>query len=543
MRTACHQQDGGFYTPPPTKNYRPPSSSSPLPPAEPKLRTCQTDNFHIRHKLPAGDSPYVRAKHVQLVDKNPVKAVSLFWAAINSGDRVDSALKDMAVVMKQLDRSDEAIEAIISFRSLCLPESQDSLDNVLVELYKRSGRIEEEIEILQHKLKRIEEGTTFGGKKWKFARCQGRRVQVTVEQETARILGNLAWAYLQLGEYTIAEEKYREGLSLDPDKNMQCNLAYCLLQMHRTEEAKSLLEAVKSSSEDEYMDESYAKSYERAFAALSDAEQESFRNQIKVKGSPTAPSRNCTYPQTQWKAVRSFERKMNPNSRMHENICFNGAVVGNMHHGFQKIHSYHNELVTDSSPVLLTQPRSPWRSCKPDKRKKLWNGRVVGNSSRKLSFEQSNIDSDYQICNGISLPQLDGRKGIEWREKALEALPQNDIIRNQLVADNQRGIDVDNDEQLVITKGNPTLSLQNETEAQKGSNHGYQAEAGKIRKHNAADQKPFSEPSKLSCYSKKSWADMVEEDEMFAEVGTSNKENVYYNLSFPAPCEMTQQTS
>ncbi|KAL9689895.1 hypothetical protein QQ045_010286 [Rhodiola kirilowii] len=97
--------------------------------------------------------------------------------------RVYSALKDMAVVMKQLDRFDEEIEPIKYFRSLCLPESQDSLDNVLVELYKRPGRIEEEIEILQHKLTRIEEGISFGGKRWKFTRCQGRSVRVTVDNK------------------------------------------------------------------------------------------------------------------------------------------------------------------------------------------------------------------------------------------------------------------------------------------------------------------------------------------------------------------------
>ncbi|KAA0061284.1 pentatricopeptide repeat-containing protein [Cucumis melo var. makuwa] len=37
------------------------------------------------------------------------------WAAINVGDQVDSILKDMAIVMKQLDCSNEAIEAIKSF--------------------------------------------------------------------------------------------------------------------------------------------------------------------------------------------------------------------------------------------------------------------------------------------------------------------------------------------------------------------------------------------------------------------------------------------
>lgn len=39
-------------------------------------------------------------------------------------------------MMKQLNRSDEAIEAIKSFRHLCPFDSQESLDNVLIELYK-----------------------------------------------------------------------------------------------------------------------------------------------------------------------------------------------------------------------------------------------------------------------------------------------------------------------------------------------------------------------------------------------------------------------
>ena len=75
-------------------------------------------------------------KYIQLVDKDPVRAISLFWAAINAGDRIESALKDMALVMKQLNRSDEAIEAIRSFRHRCPSDSQESIDNILVELYK-----------------------------------------------------------------------------------------------------------------------------------------------------------------------------------------------------------------------------------------------------------------------------------------------------------------------------------------------------------------------------------------------------------------------
>lgn len=73
---------------------------------------------------------------IQIVQKDPESAIIWFWRAINAGDRVESALKDMAVVMKQLDRTEEAIEAVRSFRGLCPKHAQDSLDNVLIDLYK-----------------------------------------------------------------------------------------------------------------------------------------------------------------------------------------------------------------------------------------------------------------------------------------------------------------------------------------------------------------------------------------------------------------------
>jgi hypothetical protein len=72
---------------------------------------------------------------VQLVEKDPEAAIVLFWKAINVGDRIDSALKDMAVVMKQQDRAEEAIEAIKAFRDCCSKQAQESLDNVLIDLY------------------------------------------------------------------------------------------------------------------------------------------------------------------------------------------------------------------------------------------------------------------------------------------------------------------------------------------------------------------------------------------------------------------------
>lgn len=72
------------------------------------------------------------------MDKDPERAIPLFWSAINAGDRVDSALKDMAIVMKQQNRAEEAIEAIKSLRIRCSDQAQESLDNILLDLYKVS---------------------------------------------------------------------------------------------------------------------------------------------------------------------------------------------------------------------------------------------------------------------------------------------------------------------------------------------------------------------------------------------------------------------
>ncbi|KAK6914252.1 Tetratricopeptide repeat [Dillenia turbinata] len=177
----------------------------------------EKEAYHVLHKLPPGDSPYVRAKHMQLVEKDPDAAIVLFWKAINAGDRVDSALKDMAVVMKQQDRAEEAIEAI---------------------------KLEEQIELLKQKLRRIYKGETFNGKPTKTARSHGRKFHVTIKQETSKILGNLGWAYMQQTNYIAAEVVYRKAQFIDPDANKACNLGLCLIKQARYHEAWSVLEEV-----------------------------------------------------------------------------------------------------------------------------------------------------------------------------------------------------------------------------------------------------------------------------------------------------------
>ncbi|RVX16758.1 Protein POLLENLESS 3-like 2 [Vitis vinifera] len=242
-----------------------PSTSAPSSPAKPiRVSRTRSESFHVTHKVPVGDTSYVRAKKVQLVDKDPEKAIPLFWAAINAGDRVDSALKDMAIVMKQQNRAEEAIEAIKSLRSRCSDQAQDSLDNILLDLYKRCGRLDDQIALLRHKLFLIQQGMAFNGKRTKTARSQGKKFQ-----------GNLGWALMQRNNYIEAEDAYRRALSMTPDNNKMCNLGICLMKQGRILEAKETLRRVKPAVADGLRGvDSHLKAFERARQMLLDLESE-----------------------------------------------------------------------------------------------------------------------------------------------------------------------------------------------------------------------------------------------------------------------------
>ncbi|XP_066375281.1 protein SULFUR DEFICIENCY-INDUCED 1-like [Miscanthus floridulus] len=198
----------------------------------------------LRHgHLPAG------RHHLPATGRRQHLPAAWFWKAISTGDKVDSALKDMAVVMKQRGYLTKAIDAIRSLRHLCPKQSQESLDSIL-DLYKASGRTKEEMELLKQKLRKIYLGEAFHGKTTKRARSHGRKIHVSVKQETSRVLmrldprrliGNLAWAYMQQRNFMVAEVVYRKAQMIDPDANKACNLALCLIEQTRFADAELVL--------------------------------------------------------------------------------------------------------------------------------------------------------------------------------------------------------------------------------------------------------------------------------------------------------------
>ncbi|KAL7089540.1 hypothetical protein ACP275_13G191100 [Erythranthe tilingii] len=484
-------QPRGFLTPPPTWRTR---RCSPVMPGSEKKPLSKDCPFHIIHKVPSGDSPYVRAKHAQLIDKDPSRAISLFWAAINSGDRVDSALKDMAVVMKQLDRSDEAIEAIKSFRHLCPFESQESIDNILVELYKQSGRIEEEIEMLQVKLKQLEEGIAFGGKRTKMARSQGKKIHITVEKEYSRLLGNLGWAYMQQKDYKYAEEQYRKALSFESDKNKQCNLAVCLMHMNKLTEAKLLLQA--TSDNNGRIDETHVKSYERAYQILLE-----FESQQK---SPSVKKR----------AVTDFPHEKRADSNnWRTNQCHQPNNMGQKE-AYSQLKRPHETPCNRTIPkVPLTQPQRRSRMDGPTE-----NGN--GFSCRKLCFGsfvgsengQSLVNQNVNYYSNVHPPSETPRIVPQFLEKR-SSFNGGDWRKNSTV-------------KLPLETKDQESDLPSESESSS-------TDCRKTKEETPDKNNTVQGYRKICGFSKcehKNWADMVEEEEE-----GFNDENVDSNIIHETP--------
>lgn len=57
---------------------------------------------------------------------------------------------------------------------------------------QKCGKVDEQIALLKHKLKKIYLGEAFNGRPTKTARSHGKKFQVSVRQETSRILVQLS---------------------------------------------------------------------------------------------------------------------------------------------------------------------------------------------------------------------------------------------------------------------------------------------------------------------------------------------------------------
>jgi tetratricopeptide (TPR) repeat protein len=179
--------------------------------------------------VPRGSNPYARAKRVQLVEKDLDKAAQLLRLAINQGDNVESAVKDLAALLAQRGKPQEAINTLLQHRKKI--REQQSVDNLLINLYQNAGQYDQAITLLQKKLER--------------APTEGKKVE---------ILWQIANCYLRKEDYAQAERNFRAVLKSQPDnadnKAAQRNIAFCFFKQERYEEAQRILERILNTSPD-----------------------------------------------------------------------------------------------------------------------------------------------------------------------------------------------------------------------------------------------------------------------------------------------------
>lgn len=63
-----------------------------------------------------------------------------------------------------------------------------SFEWIHIRIWQKCGKLDEQVDLLKQKLRMIHQGEAFNGKPTKTARSHGRKFQVTVKQETSRIL-------------------------------------------------------------------------------------------------------------------------------------------------------------------------------------------------------------------------------------------------------------------------------------------------------------------------------------------------------------------
>ncbi|MFN3391926.1 MAG: tetratricopeptide repeat protein [Meiothermus ruber] len=170
--------------------------------------------------IPRGSNPYAQAKRVQLIEKDLDRAAQLLRDAIKQGDTVESAVKDLAALLVQLGRPDEAIQVLERNRSRI--SNQQSVDNMLIGFYQNAEQHDKAIALLQKKLG-----------------------QATTESKKVQILWQIAIGYLRKEDYAQAEQTFRKVLLAQRDnRNAQRNIALCLFKQERYEEAQQILNRI-----------------------------------------------------------------------------------------------------------------------------------------------------------------------------------------------------------------------------------------------------------------------------------------------------------
>lgn len=171
--------------------------------------------------VPKGSGYYARAKRAQVVEKQPEIAIALFTKAIENGENIESAIKDLAMLLVQMERAPEAVRVIE--KNLSRIRERQSMDNLLIAtVYPKAGEYGKAIALLESKHR-----------------------STTASPKTAQLAAQLANLHMQSGDYLRAEAGFREVAARGFDtRSTQRSIAYCLVKQEKYGDAETILNGI-----------------------------------------------------------------------------------------------------------------------------------------------------------------------------------------------------------------------------------------------------------------------------------------------------------
>ena len=192
---------------------------------------------------------YARAKHAQLTLKDLAQARDLMVQEIESrGESAQSALKDLVCILKQMGSHAEATATIVRYRAAWPDDDrmQESLDNMLLDLFKHARNLEGQIavtgQLINYSQKALAEGRTG----W-MIRTAGCKNTVSVHRRLSTLYRLRGQAQMQSGSWAEAEISLSRALHherlhvKEEDLSINIDRGACLIATGRLIEAQDLL--------------------------------------------------------------------------------------------------------------------------------------------------------------------------------------------------------------------------------------------------------------------------------------------------------------
>jgi len=165
--------------------------------------------------------------------KDYTKAEELFRLAIKKGSNKQSAVRDLAMMLDQLKRTDEAIELVKQYTDNSEPDK-----NLLYILNYKAGNYEKAISLQKELVKSYEN----------YLHTERINENITsVRNKKVTMYINLASCYLKLEKYKEVEDYYKIALKFNPDNyTLKRNIAICHYKQGHIDLAKTELQRIVS---------------------------------------------------------------------------------------------------------------------------------------------------------------------------------------------------------------------------------------------------------------------------------------------------------